>query len=139
MPEGSPSTLYQVLSTKYKFMHNFRKLDIWNDSMDMTVHVYKLISKFPNEEKYNLSSQIKRCAVSVPSNIAEGAGRNSDGEFGHFLGISNASAYELETQLIISEKLGLIQETELQAVMANLHSLQKRIFSLIQSLKNKKG
>jgi four helix bundle protein len=118
-------------------MHNFRKLDIWNDSMDLTVQVYKLVSKFPNEEKYNLTSQIRRCAVSVPSNIAEGAGRNSNGEFGHFLGIANASAYELETQLIISEKLGLIPGNELSVIISNIHSLQKRIFTLIQSLKSK--
>jgi four helix bundle protein len=132
-------SLFPLLNTLYQkqIMHNFRKLDIWNDSMDLTVQVYKLVSKFPNEEKYNLTSQIRRCAVSVPSNIAEGAGRNSDGEFGHFLGIANASAYELETQLIISEKLGLIPDAELSVIIANIHSLQKRIFSLIQSLKSK--
>lgn len=115
-------------------MHNFRKLTIWQDSIDLTVDVYKLVKQFPPEEKFNLTSQIKRSAVSVPSNIAEGAGRNSKKEFNHFLGISTGSGYELETQLIVSQRLGFIQEKELGNILNSLHSIQKRTHSFKQSL-----
>ncbi len=72
--------------------------------MNLTEEVYKAVIDFPNDEKFGLSSQIKRSAVSIPSNIAEGAGRNSKNEFKHFLAIANGSSYELQTQLILAEK-----------------------------------
>ena len=91
-------------------MHNFRKLTIWKDSMNLTLDVYHLTQHFPKEEKFNLTSQIRRSAVSVPSNIAEGAGRNTNKDFNNFLGIATGSCYELETQLILSKRLGFLTE-----------------------------
>lgn len=78
-------------------MHNFRELRIWQEAMEVTKVVYKVTAKFPIDERYSLTSQINRSAVSIPSNIAEGAGRNSDKEFNQFLGIALGSAFELET------------------------------------------
>ena len=89
-------------------MHNFQKLIIWKKAMNVTEDVYRLSAGFPKEEKYELTSQIRRSAISVPSNIAEGAGRNSDKEFRHFLGISSGSPNELLTQLLLSSRLDLV-------------------------------
>lgn len=86
-------------------MHNLKELKVWNKAIELATEVYQITADFPKEEKYGLTAQIGRSAVSVPSNIAEGAGRNSNKEFNHFLGISNGSSYELQTQLIISRNL----------------------------------
>jgi len=83
-------------------MHNLQELKIWQKAINLSIGVYEITSNFPKEEKYGLISQIRRSAVSIPSNIAEGAGRNSNKEFVHFLSIANGSAFELQTQLIIS-------------------------------------
>ena len=82
-------------------MHNFEKLKIWQKAMDVAVHIYEISSLLPNDEKFNLIHQIKKCAVSIPSNVAEGAGRNHNKEFIQFLGIANGSTFELITQLIL--------------------------------------
>jgi four helix bundle protein len=95
--------------------------------------VYNLTTDFPKEEKYGLTSQIRRAAVSVPSNIAEGAGRNTDKEFNHFLGISNGSAYELQTQLIISKNLNLIDD-RVDLILDEVDQIQKMIYSLQNKL-----
>jgi four helix bundle protein len=79
-------------------MHQFKELKIWQKAIEVTVDVYKVTAKLPKEEIYGLTSQIRESAVSIPSNIAEGAGRNSKGEFNQFLGYSNGSSYELTTQ-----------------------------------------
>ena len=84
-------------------MHNFKDLRVWQKSIQLTTDIYKLLASFPTDEKFGLISQLKRAAVSVPSNIAEGAGRNSNKEFNHFLSISLGSLFELKTQLIISK------------------------------------
>lgn len=90
-------------------MHKLENLKIWTKAIDLATEVYEITAGFPNEEKYGLISQIRRCAVSISSNIAEGAGRTSKREFAHFLSISNGSAYELQTQLIISNKLNFVE------------------------------
>jgi four helix bundle protein len=87
-------------------MHDFKSLRVWNLSMELAVEVYKQTQAFPTEERYGLTQQIRRSAVSIPSNIAEGAYRNSNKEFHHFLGISNGSGGELYTQLLIAKRLG---------------------------------
>lgn len=86
------------------------------------------------KEKYVLTSQIRRCAVSVPSNIAEGAGRNTNGEFKNFLSIANGSAYELFTQLILSYKLKLIPKEKVDSILKKIIELQKMNYALIKSL-----
>lgn len=117
-------------------MHNLKELKIWNKAIDLTVEVYKATSSFPKEEVYGLTSQIRRAAVSVPSNISEGAGRNSNKEFAHFLGIANGSSYELQTQLIISNKLNLISDEILQALLKEIEEIQKMTYKFQNTLTN---
>jgi four helix bundle protein len=89
---------------------SYRDLLIWQRSIELTVAIYELTVAFPKEELYGLRSQLQRAAVSVPSNIAEGYGRRSKGEFLQFLGIARGSNYEVQTQLVISRKLRIGQE-----------------------------
>jgi four helix bundle protein len=91
-------------------MHKVEELKIWQKSITLAKQVYKVVADLPGDEKFGLSSQIKRCAVSIASNIAEGAGRNSNKEFKYFLGIANGSSYELHTQLILTYELNLIDK-----------------------------
>ena len=90
-------------------MHNYKQLKIWNKSIDLVVDIYKATAEFPRDERFGLTSQTQRSAVSIPSNIAEGAGRNSGKEFVHFLAVSNGSSYELETQILVAERLNFIK------------------------------
>jgi four helix bundle protein len=89
-------------------MRNFKKLEIWNKGIHIVKETYKVSSSLPSEEKFGLKSQIKRAAVSIPSNIAEGSGRNSEVEFKRFLEIALGSLFELETQMIIAIELGFL-------------------------------
>ncbi|UJH91383.1 four helix bundle protein [Antarcticibacterium sp. 1MA-6-2] len=113
-------------------MHNFQDLKIWQKAMDVAEQTYLISSEFPKEEKYGLTSQIRRSAISVPSNIAEGAGRNTDGEFRNFLGIASGSSNELFTQLILSHRLKLIPEDKTRQLLKDLIEVQKMNYSLIQ-------
>src|SRR5437868_11620623 len=101
-------------------MHNLKELKIWQKAIELSVEVYKATQHFPKEETYNLTSQTRRSAISIPSNIAEGAGRNSANEFVHFLGISNGSAFELQTQLVISNRLNLLKEETLNPLLGSI-------------------
>ena|ERR1035437_1822080 len=116
-------------------MHNIKELKIWNKAIDLTVEVYKATEKFPKEEKYGLTSQMRRAAVSIPSNISEGAGRNTKGEFRQFLGIANGSSYELQTQLIISNRLELIDNKTIEPLLNEIVELQKMNYKLQLSMK----
>jgi four helix bundle protein len=118
-------------------MHNLKELKIWNKAIDLTVDVYKATADFPVDERFGLLSQSRRSAVSILSNIAEGAGRNSNKEFSNFLGISNGSSYELQTQLIISNKLNLLNEDLLDDLLKQIDELQKMNYSLQKTLLNK--
>jgi len=108
-------------------MHNFRQLQIWKEGMEVTKQVYLLLAKFPPSEKFGLISQISRCAVSVPSNIAEGSSRSSSKEFAHFLSIALGSLFELETQLLLSAELSIVSFDDVELIIANLIQLQKKI------------
>ena len=92
---------------------------------------------FPNEEKFGLTSQMRRCAVSIPSNIAEGAGRSTDKSFAHFLDISYGSSCELETQVIISSRLGFISTIQFKEIENRIHRIQKMIFNFKKVLENR--
>jgi four helix bundle protein len=116
-------------------MHKLQDLKIWTKAINLATEIYKATANFPNEEKYGLTSQIKRSAISISSNIAEGAGRNSSGEFLQFLGISNGSAYELQTQLIITGQLNLIDSKTLASLLKEIEELQKMNYKLQQSIK----
>ncbi|MGZ3862050.1 MAG: four helix bundle protein [Bacteroidia bacterium] len=115
-------------------MHRVKELKIWNKALDLTVEIYKATEHFPKEEKFGLTSQIRRSAVSIPSNISEGAGRNTKGEFRQFLGIANGSAFELETQLILSNKLNLIDDKKIKPLLSELEEIQKMNYKLQQTL-----
>jgi len=114
-------------------MHNLKELKIWSKAIDLATEVYKLTAEFPKEEKYGLTSQIRRSAISVPSNIAEGAGRNSDKEFVYFLGVSNGSSYELQTQLVISRNLDLV-DARVDLLLDEIDQIQKMNYSLQKKL-----
>ena len=116
-------------------MHNYEKLDVWKESVNLVTEIYRLTDSFPDKEKFGLISQINRCAVSIPSNIAEGAGRSTKKEFSLFLGYALASSFELETQLIISNNLNFISEAQNVEITEKLNIIQKMIYSLIKSLK----
>jgi four helix bundle protein len=115
-------------------VHKLEDLKIWNKAMDVAVKTYLLSSDFPKEEKFGLTSQIRRSAVSVPSNIAEGAGRNTKGEFKNFLGIASGSSYELFTQLILSYKLKLVEKDLVDPIISEVLEVQKMNYALIKSL-----
>ena len=102
--------------------------------MDIAVKTYLLSADFPKEEKFGLTSQIRRSAVSVPSNIAEGAGRNTKGEFKNFFGIASGSTYELFTQLILSYKLKLVEKDLVDPIISEVLEVQKMNYALIKSL-----
>jgi len=115
-------------------MHDYKKLDVWNLSMEMTASVYTLTESFPEREKFGLISQMRRSAVSIPSNIAEGAGRNSDKEFSNFLSIALGSAFELETQLLLSVKLNFVKEENTKKLISDLDSICKMLHALKKRL-----
>ena len=115
-------------------MHNFKDLRVWQTAIELTTEIYALLSTFPPEEKFGLISQMKRAAVSIPSNIAEGAGRNSNKEFKHFLSISLGSLFEIETQLIIANRLDLIDAKSTEEVNTKISSLQRMIFALEKTI-----
>lgn len=116
-------------------MHNFRELNIWRRSIKVAVATYKIAATFPPSERYELTSQVKRAVVSIASNVAEGAGRNTDKEFNHFLGIAIGSSFELYTQLIIAGELGLVAENLLEPVLSELDEIQKMIRGFKETLK----
>jgi four helix bundle protein len=111
--------------------HNFRELKIWKDSILIVKSIYLLTAELPDDEKFGLKSQIQRCAVSVPSNIAEGSGRTTSKDFRNFLNISLSSSYELETQLIIINELFKIEIVE---IIEKLHEVQRMIIGFKKTL-----
>jgi len=111
-----------------------RDLDVWKKAMDLVENLYNITSNFPVEEKYGLVSQIRRAAVSIPSNIAEGAGRKSDKEFVQFLYVSMGSLSEVETQLLIAQRLKIISDCE---SFEDINSVRKMTVGLINYLKGK--
>ena len=115
-------------------MNKFEDLHIWNKSMELVEKVYLLSDKLPNEERFGLISQIRRCSVSIPSNIAEGAGRNSKKEFIHFLSIANGSTAELKTQLLLISRLKYLTEVKINPLLSLCNEIQKMSRSLQKSL-----
>lgn len=106
-------------------MHNYKKLDVWNKAVDFATQIYSVTKNFPKDELYGLTSQLRRASVSISSNISEGAGRNSDKEFRQFLNISFGSCSEIETQLIISYKLGYLSEDDFASLTEEVISIKK--------------
>lgn len=109
-------------------MHNFKELKIWQKGRRFVKDIYILTRKFPNEELFVLTSQMRRAAISIPSNIAEGAGRGTDKDFSRFLDMATGSSYELESQLYIGYDLEYYSEEELDNYLEKIQEIQKMIF-----------
>ena len=117
-----------------KNLHDHKELIAWQKAIELVEEVYKMTQTFPKEEMFGIISQMRRCSISIPSNIAEGHSRNSSGEFKQFLGIAKGSSAELETQLIIAQKLGYITNAKLGEVNSLLVDVRKLISGLLRSL-----
>ncbi|MCJ8288745.1 MAG: four helix bundle protein [Crocinitomicaceae bacterium] len=117
-------------------MHQFKKLEIWKRSQDFCVNIYALTGDFPKSEMFGLQSQIRRSAVSIPSNIAEGTSRNSNKEFNRFLEIALGSAYELETQLIIANRLNYIEKCTFDEASEELNSVIQMTMKFRSRIRN---
>jgi four helix bundle protein len=115
-------------------MNNFKDLKVWQKSIALVTLVYQNIEELPQDEKYGLSSQMKRCANSIPSNIAEGAGRTSKKEFKYFLSVSKGSLNELQTQLIVSQKLNFLSLEKLTSLEEKIEEIGKMLSGLMKSL-----
>jgi four helix bundle protein len=115
-------------------MHNFKELKVWKAGIDIAKTIFLLTRAFPAEEKFGLTSQITRSAVSIPSNIAEGCGRKSDKELHQFLNIALGSSFELETQLIIAREFNYITIEQSEHICAAVIEIQKMISGLQRSL-----
>jgi four helix bundle protein len=118
-------------------MKTHKDLEVWKLSIEMITKIYQITRDFPKEEMYGLINQMRRAAVSVPSNIAEGAGRNSNKEFLQFLYIATGSLSELETQLIIAYNLGYTDNEQKQDMDTLINTLFKMLSGLIQSVKKR--
>ena len=116
---------------------SFRELRVWQLGMDLTERVYLLTNSFPKSEVYGLTSQIRRSAVSVPSNLAEGHGRASTKEFLQFIAIAFGSLCELETQILLSHRLKYIETSDLETTLSLLTETSKTIRGLQKALKAK--
>ena len=110
-------------------MYNFKELIIWQKARELVKEIYIVVNLFPDDEKFGLISQIKRASVSIPANIAEGAGRNSDKDFTRFLSIANGSSYELETLIILSLDLKYLNKSEFEIIIDRIKEIQKMIYS----------
>ena len=118
-------------------MGEYQRLEVWHKSMQLVSKSYLLINNLPSEEKYCLGNQMRNCAVSIPSNIAEGQARNSIKEFIHHLSFSGGSVAELETQLLICELLGYFKKEEISSIINELHLIDAMLNKLIKALKKK--
>jgi four helix bundle protein len=115
-------------------MHNFRQLEIWRIGMELTKKIYHFSNKLPNSQRFAVISQMQRSSASIPSNIAEGCGRDSKKTFSYFLQIALGSAFELETQLLLCQDLFSIEEKEVAELIDLVQKCQKMLIGLKRSL-----
>ena len=116
-------------------MRNFKELEVWKESRGLTKDIYLLTNSLPQDEKFGLISQIRRCVISIPSNIAEGAAKDSQKDFLRYLQISLGSSFELESHLILCIDLELLSKEQMGSELENIERTQKRISSLIKYVK----
>ena len=115
-------------------MKDFRRLDVWQKAHGLSIGIYKQTSGFPTEEKFGLTSQIRRCVVSIEANIAEGCGRGGDLDFRRFLQISLGSASELDCELLLARDLGFMRPEHHEILLKELRSVQAMLATLIRKL-----
>jgi four helix bundle protein len=113
---------------------SYKDLIVWQRSMDLVERIYRITSKFPPNEQWGLVSQMRRAGVSVPSNIAEGYGRQATGEYRHHLSIGRGSLLELETQILLSRRLKYLEATEADTLLTEIEEISKMLTSLIFKL-----
>lgn len=118
--------------------HNFKNLEIWKRSRRLVKHVYLTTKSFPTDEKFNLISQMNRAAISIPSNIAEGCGRNTNAQLIHFLNIAIGSNCELETQFYLSYDVGYISEQVLDKFTDEIAQIRRMTIKFVDRLEGKK-
>lgn len=116
-------------------MRNFRNLEIWKNAIELAKGIYFLTNQLPSSEKFGLANQMQRAAVSISSNIAEGASRKTENDFARFLDIALGSSFELETQLIITKEIGFITQEQLDIQLITLNTLQKQMNSLVTKIR----
>lgn len=116
-------------------MHNFKELKAWQKARELVKEVYIASAQFPADERYGLTSQVRRATVSIPTNIAEAFGRGSDKEIALFLNYAFGSAYEVESLLILAFDLEMISEAELNKLSSNVSEVQKLIYGLLKKFK----
>ncbi len=116
-------------------MRNFKELKIWQKGFEIAVDTYKITASFPSSEKFGLTSQLTRAAVSIPSNVAEGSSRKSEKDYHRFIEISLGSSFELETQILIAKAVGLNQSIVYDDLLSKINEEQKMLASFMNSLK----
>lgn len=116
-------------------MKDFKRLKTWQKGIKLVVDIYKTSRIFPKEELYGLTSQMRRSAISIPSNIAEGSGRGTDKDFNRFLDVALGSSFELETQLIIANRLKFLNDNDYSSLAGQLDEEQKMIIGLQKKFK----
>jgi four helix bundle protein len=116
-------------------MHKYKELIVWQKARILVKDIYTLTISLPNSEKFGLVSQIQRAAISIPANIAEGSGRGSNKDFSRFLDIAIASAFELETEIILSYDLIFISEQNYNTILPKIQEIQKMLYAFQQQLK----
>lgn len=116
-------------------MHNFKELKVWQNAMSLTKAIYLITDQFPDKERFGLTSQIRRSAFSIPSNIAEGSGRGTDKDFVHFLHITFGSACELETQIILANELTYNSHLQTEEINNQINEIKRMLIGLKKKLK----
>jgi four helix bundle protein len=118
-------------------LKNYKDLQVWQKSYQLCLKIYRITAQFPKEEKFGLTSQIKRSAVSIPSNIAEGYGRKTTADYIRILYISYGSICELETQILLARDLRFIEKREVDVILSDIAEVERMLKALIKSLENK--
>ncbi len=137
MPVKEKGPRLQWFKGSSKMLKNFKDLKVWQKSYELSLKIYRLTKHFPSEEKYGLTSQIRRAAVSVTSNIAEGYGRKTKSEYIQFLYIAYGSNCELETQMLLSGDLGYIKSEDIKQLQDEISEVERMLMALIKSLEDK--
>jgi four helix bundle protein len=115
-------------------INSYKDLIVWQRGMDLVETMYQITAKLPASEQWGLISQMRRAAVSVPSNIAEGYGRQATGEYRHHLSIARASSLELETQILLCRRVGYLAQDDLKPVLSQIDDISKMLASLVLKL-----
>jgi four helix bundle protein len=127
------------MTSRGRVIRDFKDLEVWQRAVDLVVESYRITKAFPSEERYGLSAQVRRAAVSVPSNIAEGRGRFGLRSFLYHLSVSSGSLMELETQLLIAERLEYLVPTEARRLLDKTAEVRRLLAGMVRALRAKQG